>query len=101
MTYSRISVDPEVVGGAPGLRGLRIPVTTVVTMVADGMTNAEILNDLPDLEPEDVVESLRLLLRRCVSGMCPCNRPYESHVVRFAQAQRRGTEILIAEPATR
>lgn len=33
--------------------------TTVVTMVADGMTNAEILNDLPDLEPEDVVESLR------------------------------------------
>lgn len=46
-------------GGVPCVRGLRIPVATVVTMVADGMTTQEILDDLPDLEADDVVEALR------------------------------------------
>ena len=46
-------------GGVPTLRGLRIPVATVVAMVADGMDRQEILADLPDLEPEDVEEALR------------------------------------------
>jgi len=46
-------------GGAPCIRGLRIPVATVVAMVADGMTVDEITRDLPDLEPEDVSEALR------------------------------------------
>ena len=43
----------------PTIRGLRIPVATVVTMVADGMTAAEIVDDLPDLVVEDVAEALR------------------------------------------
>lgn len=59
MTYDRISVDPDVMGGAPTIRGLRIPVATVVAMVADGMTAAEICADLPDLSPEDVTQALR------------------------------------------
>ena len=59
MTYSRISVDPDVMGGAPTVRGLRIPVATVVSMVADGMTAAEVCADLPDLTPDDVAEALR------------------------------------------
>ena len=59
MTYDRIIVDPDVMGGAPTIRGLRIPVATVVSMVADGMTPAEICADLPDLTPEDVGEALR------------------------------------------
>jgi len=46
-------------GGAPCIRGLRIPVATVVAMVADGMTAGEIVADLPDLTPEDVAEALR------------------------------------------
>jgi uncharacterized protein (DUF433 family) len=46
-------------GGQPCIRGLRIPVVTVVAMVADGMTVDEILEDLPDLEAEDVAEALR------------------------------------------
>ena len=46
-------------GGAPCLRGLRIPVSTLVDMVADGMTKEEILNAYPDLEVEDVAEALR------------------------------------------
>lgn len=59
MTYERITIDPDVMGGAPTIRGLRIPVATVVAMVADGMTAAEIVDDLPDLVVEDVAEALR------------------------------------------
>lgn len=59
MTYSRITVDPEQMGGVPCIRGLRIPVATVVGMVADGMSETEILGAYPDLEPEDLQEALR------------------------------------------
>jgi uncharacterized protein (DUF433 family) len=58
MSYSRITVSPDRMGGVPCLRSLRIPVATVVGMVADGMTVAEILSDFPDLEPEDIREAL-------------------------------------------
>ena len=46
-------------GGVPCIRGLRIPVVTVVEMVADGMDTEEILRAYPDLEPEDIREALR------------------------------------------
>lgn len=46
-------------GGVPCIRGMRIPVATVVGMVADGMTTLEILAAYPDLEPEDIAEALR------------------------------------------
>ena len=59
MTFDRITVDPDLMGGAPTVRGLRIPVATVVSMVADGMTVDEICADLPDLTPDDVAEALR------------------------------------------
>jgi uncharacterized protein (DUF433 family) len=45
--------------GVPCIRGLRIPVATVVAMVADGMTETEILSAYPDLEREDLAEALR------------------------------------------
>ena len=45
--------------GMPCLRGLRIPVATVVGMVADGMSETEILSAYPDLEKEDISEALR------------------------------------------
>jgi len=54
-----ISVDPRQMGGVPCIRRLRIPVATVVEMVADGMAPDEILAAYPDLEREDVAESLR------------------------------------------
>jgi uncharacterized protein (DUF433 family) len=57
--YQRISVDPQQMGGTPCLRRLRIPVATVVEMVAEGMTTEEILAAYPDLEREDVAEALR------------------------------------------
>jgi len=59
MSFTRITVSPDQMGGVPCIRGLRIPVATVVGMVADGMTEAEILAAYPDLEPDDVHEALR------------------------------------------
>jgi Uncharacterized conserved protein len=56
--FERITVDPRQMGGVPCLRSLRIPVATVVDMVADGMSVDEIIAALPDLEPEDVQEAL-------------------------------------------
>lgn len=46
-------------GGVPCIRGLRIPVATVVGMVADGMTRPEILRAYPDLEEDDIREALQ------------------------------------------
>lgn len=59
MTFDRITVRPDQMGGVPAIRGLRIPVATVVGMVADGMSEAEILAAYPDLEPADVEQALR------------------------------------------
>lgn len=59
MKYTRITVEPDKMGGVPCIRGLRIPVATVVGMVANGMTEEEILKDYPDLEIEDIREALR------------------------------------------
>ena len=59
MEFTRITVNPQQMGGVPCIRGLRIPVATVVAMVADGLTNKEILELFPDLEPEDIQEALR------------------------------------------
>jgi len=59
MEFSRITVDARQLGGVPCIRGLRIPVATIVGMVADGMTTPEILDAYPDLQDEDVREALR------------------------------------------
>ncbi len=59
MTFQRITVNPRQMGGVPCLRGLRIPVATVVGMVADGMSDEQILNAYPDLTGDDIREALR------------------------------------------
>ena len=59
MRFTRITVNPNQMGGVPCLRGLRIPVATVVDMVADGMGFEEILQAYPDLQQEDIAEALR------------------------------------------
>ncbi|HMK68336.1 MAG TPA: DUF433 domain-containing protein [Stellaceae bacterium] len=58
MKFTRITVDPNQLGGVPCIRGLRIPVASVVGMVADGMAQAEILAAYPDLETGDIHEAL-------------------------------------------
>ncbi len=59
MQFTRITVNPDQMGGVPCIRGLRIPVVTVVEMVADGMTTEEILTAFPDLEYDDIREALK------------------------------------------
>lgn len=59
MKFSRITISPAQMGGVPCLRGLRIPVATVVEMIAQGLSFDEVLNAYPDLTEEDIRESLR------------------------------------------
>jgi uncharacterized protein (DUF433 family) len=59
MSFTRITVQADQMGGVPCVRGLRIPVATVVGMIADGMSKPEILAAYPDLEGEDVREAMR------------------------------------------
>ena len=59
MLFKRITVDPKQMGGMPCIRGMRIPVASVLGMLADGMTERQILNAYPDLPAEDVQEALR------------------------------------------
>lgn len=59
MRFERITSSPNQLGGVPCIRGLRIPVATIVGLVAEGVGNSEILNDYPDLVEEDIREALR------------------------------------------
>jgi uncharacterized protein (DUF433 family) len=59
MRFARITVKTSQMGGVPCIRGLRIPVATVVAMVADGMTEPDILAAYPDLERDDIHEALQ------------------------------------------
>jgi len=59
MKFTRITVNPKQMGGVPCIRGLRMPVATVVGMIADGMNEKEILKVFPDLEKEDIREALQ------------------------------------------
>jgi len=59
MKIERVSVDHRVMGGVPCIRGTRIPVATVIAMLADGMTTAEIVADYPQLVDDDVRDALR------------------------------------------
>ena len=75
MMFSRITVDPTQMGGVPCIRALRIPVATVVGMVADGMAEAEILAAYPDLDSEDIREALRYAAEAVLEGELPLAVP--------------------------
>ncbi len=59
MKFTRMTVNAKQMGGVPCIRGLRIPVVTVVGMVAEGMTEEQILEAYPDLERDDIKEALQ------------------------------------------
>jgi uncharacterized protein (DUF433 family) len=54
----RITMDPEVMGGQPCIRGLRIPVSLIIKLIASGKKTEEIKEDYPELEEEDIKQSL-------------------------------------------
>ena len=58
MKFTRITVNPKQMGGMPCIHWLRIPIATIVGMVAEGMTEQAILKSFPDLEHEDIREAL-------------------------------------------
>lgn len=57
--FERITVDPAQMGGVPCVRHLRIPVATILRMLAGGLTEHEILSEYPDLQQDDIRECLR------------------------------------------
>ena len=60
----RITVDPEQCGGRPCIRGMRIRVTDVLDLLANGLTTDQLLEELPDLELEDIRACLRFASHR-------------------------------------
>jgi uncharacterized protein (DUF433 family) len=61
---SRITYNVQQCGGKPCIRGMRIRVSDVLEMLANGVSESEILADFPDLEPEDIRACLRFAARR-------------------------------------
>ncbi len=57
--FKRITFNSNVMGGQACIRDMRIPVSLVVNLVANGMTTEEIIKEYPDLEPEDIREALQ------------------------------------------
>jgi len=70
---TRITADPEVMGGKPCIRGLRVTVGTVVGLVASGYSAAEILKLYPYLEEEDIREALAYAAWRAEEIEIPLN----------------------------
>ena len=62
-------------GGVPCIRGLRFPVASVLAIVADGMTEDEILSEHPDLERDDIREALRFAAVAVQERQLPLQRP--------------------------
>jgi uncharacterized protein (DUF433 family) len=59
LEFDRITFDPNMMGGRACIRGMRITVSLVVNLVANGMSTEEIIKDYPYLEPEDIRQALR------------------------------------------
>ena len=57
--FKRITFNPDIMGGQACIRGMRIPVSLIINLVANGMTTEDIIKEYPDLEPEDIKEALQ------------------------------------------
>ena len=60
----RITLNPRQCGGRPCIRGMRIRVTDVLDLFAAGLSPAEILEEMPDLEPDDLIAALKYAARQ-------------------------------------
>ena len=72
--FERITVNPNQMGGVPCIRGMRIPVATVLRMLAGGMTEGEIIGDYPDLQTDDIRECLRFAAVSAMERELPVSR---------------------------
>jgi uncharacterized protein (DUF433 family) len=74
--FAGITVDPAQMGGVPCVRHLRIPVATVLRLLAGGLTEREILSEYPDLQAEDIRECLRFAAASAMERELPL--PYSA-----------------------
>lgn len=61
---NRITINPDQCGGRPCIRGMRIRVTDVLDLLAAGLSPEQVLQELPDLEPEDIAAALKFAAQR-------------------------------------
>ena len=61
---NRITLDPQLCGGRPCIRGMRIRVSDVLDLLAAGLTSEQVIEELPDLEPDDVRASIYYAARK-------------------------------------
>jgi uncharacterized protein (DUF433 family) len=69
--FDRITFDPNILGGKACIRGMRISVSLVVNLVANGMSAPDIVAEYPDLEEEDVAQALRYAAWMCEDHLIP------------------------------
>ena len=72
---TRITTDPQVMGGKPCIRGLRVTVGTIVGLIAAGRSKEEILRLYPYLEEPDISEALAYAAWRAEEIEIPLSRP--------------------------
>ena len=63
--FGRISSDPDILQGKPCIKGTRIPVSLIVSLVAEGATVEEIIKDYPSLTPEDIKAAIKYASKLC------------------------------------
>ena len=68
LRFGRITFDPDVMGGRACIRGMRVTVSLIVNLVANGMGSEEILTDYPYLEPDDVRQALAYAARSAAAS---------------------------------
>ena len=73
MATDRITIDPQVMGGKPCIRGMRVTVGMIVGMLAEGHTAAEVLQLYPYLEAEDIAQALSYAALRSEEREIDCN----------------------------
>lgn len=57
--FKRITFNKDIMGGQACIRGMRIPVSLIINLIANGMTAEKIIKEYPDIEPEDIKEALQ------------------------------------------
>ncbi len=75
MGFKRITFNSNMMGGQACIRGMRIPVSLVVNLIANEMTTDEIIKEYPDLEPEDIKEALQYASWLTTEELHPADLP--------------------------
>jgi len=98
--FERITVNPDRMGGVPCIRRLRIPVATVVGLVAQGLIEARIVTEYPDLEVGDIHQTLAFAAAVVDERSCRC-LPVLEEVLPALSMSKTGWRLRSGHPAGR